>query len=305
MLSNNKSRRYYGGIDISKATLQVVLLDRVGQTKQGTQVQNTPSGYTQLDEWLRNQGADPERTLLCCEHTGRYGERLCGWACRQGWTLSVEHCGILNRVGNIESTKTDATDAELLAEYSWRFEDVLHLHTPKQRHVEQLRHLCRERKFLVRKRAAVKQKRTEASYHHHLPESIPEMWQQMIEQFSEHIERIEAGINALIASNRYLKKMAQIVRSVAGVGKVLTWHWLSYFAGQHTINPRKQARRWGMAPISNDSGQTKNPKQTTGHGNPEIRGHYTRRPVHFATIMTTLAATTHGRKTRVSIIRSL
>lgn len=140
----------------------------------------------------------------------------------------MEHCGILNRVGNIESTKTDAADAELLAEYSWRFEDVLHLHTPKQRHVEQLRHLCRERKFLVRKRAAVKQKRTEASYQHHLPESIPEMWQQMIEQFSEHIERIEAEINALIASNRYLKKMAQIVRSVLqndGV-KAFTYLWL-------------------------------------------------------------------------------
>jgi transposase len=272
MKANNKPRRYHVGIDISKGQLSTVLLDIKTQAKQSLETDNNDPGLTQLDQWLRTQGAIPAQTLLCCEHTGRYGELLCQWASKQGWTLSVEHCGILQRVGNIESSKTDATDAELLAEYSWRFEDVLHLYEPKQPHVQQLQHLRRERKYLVRQRAALKQKRSESRYHCHLPDSVRPMWDQLIEQLSEHIDRLEAQITQLIASNRYLTKMAQILQSVAGVGKVVTWHWLSCFAGQSIIDPRKQARRWGMAPISNQSGNRASPKQTTGHGNREIRG---------------------------------
>jgi transposase len=264
--------RFIVGIDISKKWLDCFLLDR--QTGKGydSQVPNTYEGFEQLAGWLADHGADPSQTKLISEHTGRYGEHLLRWTTTNEWPHAVVKTTALKKVGNEHHRKTDAVDAEYLADYGVRFSDQLSLTTAPQPAIGQIRRLQAERRAMVDRRAALKSKLTEADIHDADMERLTEMWSRQVALLTEHITEIEARIQELLNEDRNLKNRYHMMRTAPGIGKVLGPLWMSLFAGRQTLDARKISSRFGFAPHPHSSGTSvKRIEQSSGFGNSEVR----------------------------------
>lgn len=264
--------RFIVGIDLSKKYLDIHLFDQKTGMNLSCQVPNTPEGFTQLAQWLENQGADQSQTKLISEHTGRYGEHLLRWTTETGWPHAVVKTTALKKVSWEHQRKTDEFDAEKLAEYGRRFGDRLQLSEGQKPAIKQVTRLQAERRKMVDRRAALKSKLAEAHFHDADMGRIIAMWQDQVTLLTDHIDEMEARIRKLISSNQNLMKRHQTMQTAPGMGKVLGPLWLSLFAGEDQINPRKTSSRFGFAPHPHRSGSSvRSPDQSTGFGNSEMR----------------------------------
>lgn len=264
--------RFIVGIDISKKRLDLYLFDRKTGLGFESQVPNNHKGFTQLTQWLGKQHVNKSQTILISEHTGRYGEHLLRWSTDNNWSHAVVKTTALEKVIPEHHRKTDAFDAEKLAEYGDRFSDRLRLAQAPKPAVGQIKRLQAERRKMVDRRAALKAKLTEASIHDADMERLTGMWRQQVALLTEHIEEIENRIQTLIAENHALNQRHQTMRTAPGMGAVLTPLWLSLFVGQGELDPRKISSRFGFAPHPHRSGSSvRHSDRSSGFGNSEVR----------------------------------
>ena len=260
------------GIDISKCTLDCYLVGQKSNQKQELHVENSTDGFENLGRWLAGHNVDPAKALLVSEHTGRYGEHLLRWTSTEGWNHAVVKTTALKKVTPEHHRKDDRYDARLLADYGVRFSDRLRLTKAPQPAVGQLKRLQAERRKMVDRRAALKSKLTEAAAHDADMSQLTDMWEQQIELLSEHIDRLEQTMDQLIGQDELLNDRHQTMRTAPGIGPVLGRFWLSLFAGQPKLDPRKISSRFGFAPHTYSSGSSvKSPDRSTGYGNSEMR----------------------------------
>lgn len=264
--------RYIAGIDISKKVLDIYLLDR--KTGQGNllQVTNCDEGFHQLGQWLQQMKAGKDQTILCSEHTGRYGEHLLSWTTRSGWPHAMVKTTALEKVGNEHHRKNDQYDAQMLADYGRRYTDQLTLCRSPKPAVKQIRRLRRERRSMVDRRTALKQKLTEASYHDCNMEAIKQCWQQQIALLTKHIQQFEERMHTLINQTSDVNEKYERLRTAPGVGKVVGTFWITTFGDKEKLNPRKIASRYGFAPHDYRSGSSvRKGTRSSGFGNGEVR----------------------------------
>lgn len=266
------SFRFFVGIDVSKHTLDLCLIEDLSMKPKHLRVGNADAGFAQLMEWLAEHEALPSATVCCMENTGLYDDRLlealtlCGYAC------SVEKTTVLKQVGPTHHRKDDAFDAKLLAEYAYRYQDKLCLWSACEPIIEEIRMLYRERRRLVTQRGAAKQLFGERAYRTAQTDLAEELWEEQIAFLTRQIGRIEARIDELLQKDDDIHHRYQLLRSMAGFGKVLALLWLVTFYGETRLNPRRIASRYGVAPHGEVSGTSHQVKaHSTGHGNAEMR----------------------------------
>lgn len=102
------------GIDVSKATLDVVGLNEQRQT-QHTQVDNRASGYAKLKRWLGKRSVQ----AVCLAATGRYREGVAESVHQAGDRVSVVNPARLRgyATSQLRRNKTDKLDATLIADF--------------------------------------------------------------------------------------------------------------------------------------------------------------------------------------------
>ena len=98
----------------------------------------------------------------CLEATGGYDDALLEHL--RLWVCALEKTTALQRVKPEHHRKDDRFDADLLAEYGYRYSDKLQLYQAPDPVIEQIRLLYRERRRLVTQRGAVLQLRAEQGY---------------------------------------------------------------------------------------------------------------------------------------------
>ena len=67
---------YFAGIDVSKATLDVTVVNLKKESFY-SKFTNSNKGYKQLLHWLKTNQVDLSEMLLCMENTGLYSRGLC------------------------------------------------------------------------------------------------------------------------------------------------------------------------------------------------------------------------------------
>lgn len=267
------------GIDVSKRTLDVMLWDcqQDPVTKNALEITNDVQGHAQLIDWLKKHKAPTETTVLCMEHTGRYNEVLLEHLTIAGWMCSVEKTTVLEKVRPEHHRKGDRFDANLLAEYAYRFSDKLSLYQAPDPVIEQIRLLYRERRRLVTQRAAVKQLRGEQGYNRPWPPNGAEVLVAQLRQsqrafYDEQIQALEQQMASLVESNQGLRERYDQLKDIDGIGDKTAFMWLCFFYGQAHLDARRIASRFGFAPHRSRSGTSRNrTAQSTGHGNSEVR----------------------------------
>jgi transposase len=127
--------RVHVGIDVSKATLDVVI--RVADKPHHHQVANSRAGFQHLQGLLQ-----PHQPLqrIGLEATGRYGEPLADFLVAQGYPVSYLNPKQLHAFGKValHAHKTDKHDAQRIAHFCQLHTPALwHPPTPHQRQLQQ------------------------------------------------------------------------------------------------------------------------------------------------------------------------
>ena len=144
------------------------------------------------------------------EHTGRYNAVLLEHVMLSGWICAVEKTTVLEKVKPEHHRKDDAFDADLLAEYAYRYRDKLSLYVAPNPTSEQSRLLYRERRRLVTQRAWVKQLQSEQGYNRAGTTSEAErfakqLWNEHRALYDGQIEALEQKMAALVESDDDLR----------------------------------------------------------------------------------------------------
>ena len=241
----------FGGIDVSKDTLDVVLRP----TGEYFQVPNTPEGHQQLCVRLKVLPV----VCIVLEATGGY-ERACVAA-----LLDVElPVAVINpkRARDLAKglgilAKTDKIDGGTLAFCAEYCDLPRAKKTPEIQ--AQLEALVVRRRQLVALRA-MELPRLEQTAH---PQTRKDL-QQTITFLTKHINTIEKKITALIDSDDHWAGLAQRLRSVPGVGATTAAVLLAELPELGQLNRQEIAALAGVAPFNRDSGKHKGKRVISG-----------------------------------------
>lgn len=262
--------QYYVGVDVAAETLATSLLTEPGQGILSLpEIANTLDGFHVFEQWLIDHQATPENTIICLEATGVYGEALCYYLCSKQYQVAVEPPLKVKRAFHQGTHKTDAVDADHIAEYAHRFFDELHLWTPPAPVLEQVKVLLSVRDhFIVQKTANSNALRALERKQHPTPIATA-MYRQTIEDLTENIKSLDKEIKRLLDDNQSYRKLIAILTSVTGIGMVFAANLLVLTQGfTRPVSHKNIASYAGVCPLQHTSGTSVYRKPRSRHFGP-------------------------------------
>lgn len=246
------------GIDVSRDRLDYCC----GSTGKPAAVANTAAGHRTLLTRLR------ARHVAGCivESTGAYHQGLVEALQEADVPVTVVTPQVIKwyRQSFGRTAKTDPLDARLLARYGEMHQpDPSRIPTPNER---DLRQLVSRREDLVAQLVAEKTRRTQCApssrLYPHLVAAITACAQQLA--------TLEEEIEALIATDPDLAARRALLRTVPGVGKIISIVLLAYLPELGQLDRKQIAALAGLAPIANESG-TKTGARVCAGGRAPVR----------------------------------
>jgi len=141
--------RYFVGIDISKATLDWAAYHQHGICLQ-IQTPNSIEGIKSALRLLKKlPDWNPGQVVFCMEHTGIYNAHLLEYLYQLQLPIWLEASLQIKQAGGLQRGKSDAIDAQRIAEYAFRFRDRLRLWQPPRAVIQQLAFLSATRQRLI------------------------------------------------------------------------------------------------------------------------------------------------------------
>jgi len=251
------NRKDYVGIDVSKATLDLAILE----DKNLKQYTNTSKGIRSLVEEM----CELDPALIVVEATGGYERAVVMSLYEAGLPVSRV---VANRVRQYARAKgvlakTDPLDAMILADYG--------KHIQPRKFVAKSEQGQRLTALLVRRRQLIELRKAEKS---RLRLATPETGAsitRMLELIVAEIKQMNKKIWDLIDSDPEWREQARLLRSAKAVGPVTAATLLAELPELGKLDRKQIAALVGLAPINRDSGR-KRGKRKTGKGREPVRG---------------------------------
>lgn len=237
------------GIDVSSATLDIYVSGKVGKS---IVIKNKEATIRKFFNAYKK-----ECLIIGMENTGRYN-----WALyavlkdfhHKIYVLSPLH---LKKSMGLVRGKTDKIDAMRIACFISKNYADLPQWKPSSPAVLKLKILLTERNSRVKsKRQLLKQQHDYAKMEHvGLDRSLQRLNREQLNLTCRQLAEIEREIELLIKTDERMELQAKLIRSVPGVGKVLSWMILAKTESFTTITePRKMACYSGVVPFAYQSG---------------------------------------------------
>ncbi len=258
------------GIDVSKATLAVA----IEPTQEHWQVTNDESGIQHLAERLRQ--LDPERIVL--EATGGYELPLLAiLGCAELPVVAVNPRQVRNFAKAIGLlAKTDQLDAQLLAQFAAVVKPKLRpLPDTATRELAGL---------LARRRQLVEMRTAETNRLSLAVEQVRPEIREHLRWLDKRIQQLDRDLHDRLRASPLWREQEDLLRSVPGVGPVLSATLLAEVPELGNVPHRKVAALVGVAPFNCDSGQWAGTRRIWGG----------RAAVRAALYMATCAAVRHN-----------
>ena len=241
------------GIDVSKRKLDTALL--VAGKRKSKVLDNTATGHAALSQWLLDRGAVQERTHICLEATGPYSEAVAMALVRSHWQVSVVNPARIKGFaqGELARNKTDRADAALLARFCVAMRPSLW--EPPSVQLRQLR-------AWVDRLQALKDMRQQE---HNRIEALDASEQQdVVAHVKTHvtwldgeIAKLECDIDDHIDRHPELKRDAQLLHSIPGIGNTTVAKVLAYAGDvRRFANAKALAAFIGVTPRQRISGSS-------------------------------------------------
>lgn len=263
---------YYIGVDVSKAKLD--LLDpRSGQ------YQCYPNNKPGLRRMLAQMAKLPGVAHIVCEPSGGYEKLLMEQAHEAGLAISAINPRQIRDYARAKGqlAKTDAIDAKVLSDYGAAFQPEAQ--APVSPVLEALSAAVRRKEVLTRQLVREKNALEKCS-----DKFVKTDIRMSLNQIKKRIERCEARIKELIASDADLKARSERIRAIKGLGPTAAAVLIAEVPQLGSITDKQASSLVGVAPLNRDSGKWRG--QRTIHGG--------RRIVRRSLFMPALCCTTHN-----------
>jgi transposase len=259
----------YLGIDVSKATLDVHLIDNEGSSVEQSCITNdSKSLKTLLNCWTRQKKIQLQSTLICLEPTGHYSNITIGTLVELNIAVWLANpIDIKNSIG-LQRGKNDQIDAHRIAQYAYRFKDKARLITVEDLIRIELQQLLSQRELLVKDKAKYaaqindfKDKLTPEAY-----TVIKKANQSLVNQLQKAIKIVEMKLEQMIHGITEMNRQYELIQTVPGVGKVLAQTLVVLTNGFTRYNSSKSlACHAGIAPFEYKSGSSVRSKNRVSH----------------------------------------
>jgi len=249
---------FFIGIDVSKDHFDAAYV-LFGKVFYLGRFKNSQEGFISLlCELKQVANYKLDKWFFCFENTGVYSETLFFWLHENGIAFKAENPIQIHRSLGLKRGKNDKADAQAIALYCFEKRDSLQATKPAKPIVYKLKKLVLRRDFLVKQRTAVLTsfKMQRQTLDEDLMNIFEEQTQELVLTFNKQIKEIERKIKQVKSQDIYLNKNDELVRSVVGIGHVISTFMLAYTENFERITePKKLASFIGIAPFENSSGK--------------------------------------------------
>lgn len=257
MKKSNTTLIYFIGIDVSKLTLDVTVLNSSSKKMRYTQVSNCYDGLKELNSWLRkNKEFKYPNAVFCLEHTGLYTRVLLDYLSNKNANIWMEASLKIKKSLGLNRGKNDKIDSQRIAEYAFRFIDKADYYQVNLPEIIQLKDLlsCRSRlkKQLRSNTVAIKElKKVDPQQ----GEKMELLTMSSVRGLMISIEEIEKEMNEIIKGNKLIKEIYDLAMSIPGVGPILTIKLIVYTKLFSKFETNRQLACYcGVAPFEHRSG---------------------------------------------------
>lgn len=243
------------GIDIAQETFEASLLQDSRVAHGG--FDNTPAGYKKLAHWLKKRQV--AQAHVCLEATGRYSEGVAEYLHAAGHTVSVINPARLKAFGqaSLTRTKTDQTDAALLAQFCQRQQPAPW--QPPAPEKRALRALVRRRESLLQLRQQEANRLSSGEDDRLVVRSL----KAVVTFLNKQVAKIEAAIIDQAASTPALQRQIELVDSIPGIGVTTAAALVAEVDFEAYASARQLVAQAGLNPRQRQSG-------TSVHGRPRL-----------------------------------
>ena len=248
------------GIDIGKFNFVVSVY---GQ-KRAREYENTSVG---IDQFVGDHKKELSTGLCILEPTGGYELRLLlalgenNYSVHRANTRHIKN--FIRSLGN--GAKTDSLDAHYLSLYGHERSKTLSKFSLPSKEVADLYELVQRRRDLKQMLIAEKNRLQSPKV-----KSTKIGIEMHIRFLEEEITAIANTIEEQIEQNPLLKEKRKILRTIPGIGEIVSYELLISLPELGQLSRREIASLVGVAPISRDSGKLKGYRRT-GHGREGIK----------------------------------
>ena len=254
--------QYYVGIDVSKHTLDVAIINEQQQGEiHHLKVSNGDEGIQELFQWLKSKqiAFTVEQSLFCMEATGLYCYPLLQFLYQNNASIWVENAVQIKQSQGIQRGKNDKVDAIRIAQYALRNFDKVRLWEPTREVVDKLKHLTalRERLVETKKRLLTPVEEFRQMGNHTMAKLLEQSMRKSTRAIQSDLEGVEEKMKEIIDKDDQLKKLFSLVSSVVGIGFVTAVNLIIHTNEFKIMNDaRKLSCYCGIAPFEHSSGSS-------------------------------------------------
>lgn len=253
------------GIDVAKRKLDIAL--QINGKIKSKVFDNTAAGHAAFTQWLVERGATYQATHICMEATGPYSEATAIALVEAGWLVSVVNPARIKGFaqGELARNKTDQADAALLVRFCAAMRPSLW--TPPSAAWRELRGWVDRLQALkdMHQQECNRLEAHQASGQAALVSAV----QTHLDWLDKQIAELERDINDHIDRNPDLKRDAELLRSIPGIGNITVAKVLAYAGDvRRFANAKALAAFIGVTPrqrLSGSSVKGRTMMSRTGH----------------------------------------
>ena len=249
-LNNKFMENFIIGIDISSKTLDICVKEQQDLTH--FKIENSQKAILKFFNSYKEKQA-----IVAMENTGRYNWNLFEVLTKFDFSVYVLNPLHLSKSLGLVRGKDDKTDAYRICLFIQKNKEALAIWKPTSKDIKKLKILITERNSRVKMKRRLLKQRLDYKLMKdvNLDKELTKLNKQFIAQIEKQTKIIEQKIETIINENSELKQQAKLIRSVPGVGKVLSWVMIAKTEGFTKItNPRKMACYAGVVPFEHQSG---------------------------------------------------
>jgi len=282
-INQNQKHHWIIGIDVSKESLDVCLINNSdGQLFNG-KFNNNLSGFKSFKAWCKTHACECDQQSLCCmEHTGLYTRQLVHYLLTRQVNVWLESSLHIKRSMGLVRGKSDAIDAQRIARFAHAHQKDAKSLNLSSLTLDKLKDLNANRNRLMKAVQSLQVSTKELKEVD--PESgktIARVNREAIHGLEKSLSAVEETISEFIKADENLTKQFDLITTVKGVGKIMALLVLIYTQGCTKImDGRKLACYSGVAPFEYRSGTSiMGPTGVSKFANGELK-----RVLHMAAI---------------------
>lgn len=265
--------RLFVGIDVSAATFTVAWMRAGACPSRAFSLDQAPAGFAELQRRLRAQETDSSAILIVMEATGSYWMTLATTLAAAGFALSVINPAQAHDFAKalLKRTKTDAIDAQTLAELAARLQPECW--TPPPQVYTELHQRLAHRDALVDVRTQFRNQLHALVQQPLVISSVQARLQSLIATLDQEIVVLEQEIVEALQQDAAWAAAAARLQTIKGLG-ILTIAWLLTTTINFTLTTSAEAAAnyAGLVPQLRQSGSSVRGRPSIGHaGNARLR----------------------------------